>query len=710
MGRKPKNNRPPDHRESGPNPPAPATYKAAAVGAALLLAIFLVFGQTLRHGFVNYDDPLYVQENPHVTQGLTAEGIGWAFTTCHGSLWGPLTWLSHLADCQFHGLNAGGHHLTNVLLHAASTILLFLVLWRMTGDLWPSAFVAAVFAIHPLQAESVAWVAERKGLLSGLFFMLTLAAYVGYVRHAFSMVRYLTVVAVFALGLMAKPVLVTLPFLLLLLDYWPLGRLSSPEADGQDKQRSFPWRFVVEKLPLLALAAAACVATPLAQGSAVVSLDVIPLSVRISNALVSYVAYVEKLFCPTGLAVFYPHPGTSLPIGEAAGAFVALAVVSVGVFWGRRKFPYLFVGWFWYLGMFVPMIGLVQIGTHAMANRYMYLPQIGLCIALAWGVAETLATWPRWRWACGIITALVLFGLINFAWQQTSYWRDSKTLWNHALACTSRNATAHNNLGLALADRKETDKAIAQYREALKINPNFTDAHNNFGVALAGRGQTDKAIAHFQRALTVNSNLEKTHYNLGNALARRGELDEAVAHYRRALEINPGLVGAYCSLGSVLARQGDLVEAADCLQKALKIKPDHADVRYNLGVILDRQGHVADAMIQWREAVRRQPNDTGVLDQLAWKLATCPDASIRNGAEAVDLAERAARLSSGREPSILGTLAAAYAEAGKFPEAVKTAETAASLASKRGDTALAGALRTQIRSYRSGSPYHEAQP
>ena len=364
------------------------TYTVAAVCGFLLLAVALVFGQTVRHDFVNYDDNAYVYENPQVAGGLTAHGIAWAFTSFHVSNWHPLTWLSHMLDCQFYGLHAGGHHLTNVLLHAATAILLFLVLRRMTGDLWPSAFVAAVFAIHPLRAESVAWVAERKDVLSGLFFMLTLGAYAGYARRPFSLGRYLTVVLLFALGLMAKPMLVTLPFVLLLLDYWPLGRIGPHRRTGISSFR----RVVVEKIPLLALTAASCVATVIAQGTAVIAIDVIPLPSRIANALVSYVAYMGQLFYPAGLAVLYPHPEGGLPIWKVAASSLVLAGISAAALVWRRRFPYLFVGWFWYVGMLVPVIGLVQVGLHAMADRYTYLPQIGLCIAVTWGVAQLAAS------------------------------------------------------------------------------------------------------------------------------------------------------------------------------------------------------------------------------------------------------------------------------------------------------------------------------
>ena len=700
------------------------TRKAAAVCALLLLAVALVFGQTVGHEFINYDDDQYVYENPQVTGGLTARAVAWAITAGHASNWHPLTWLSHMLDVQLFGLNAGGHHLTNVLLHAAVAILLFLVLWRMTGALWRSAFVAAVFAVHPLRVESVAWVAERKDVLSGLFFMLTLWAYVGYARRPFSLGRYLMVTVLFGLGLMAKPMLVTLPLVLLLLDYWPLGRMGLPAAAGgsfalsdrelkgtqegqavqkrSDARRAKPEervvygntssdegcsatqqmsvfqqprRVVIEKLPLLALTAASCVATFFAQGRAVIPIDAIPISSRIANALVSYVAYIGKFFYPVGLAIFYPHPGVGLPIGEVVGSTLALAGITTAVLIWRRRFPYLLVGWFWYVGMLVPVIGLVQVGEHSMADRYTYLPQIGLCLSVTWGIAQLTAPWRHRRWVCGAASLLAVLVLMGLAWRQTSHWRDNETLWTHVLASTANNYRAHNNLGVVMAERGAIDEAIAHYRKALEIRPSSAEALNNLGVALAGRGEVDEAIADYQKALRIEPDDAKTHNNLGIALANRGRMDEAIAHYRKALEI----------------------------------KPDSAKAHFNLGLALDRQGKTADAVIQWRESVRLQPDHTNFLNQLAWVLATCPTESIRNGAEAVDLAERAVRSSGGQEPAILDTLAAAYAEAGRFTEAVATVERAVSLASVRGDTAMADILRPRIELYQARFPHRETR-
>ncbi len=497
------------HRDGILPVPASGTQKCRqvlAVGGFLLLAVALVFGQAVRHEFVNFDDD-DVFENPHVSQGVSTQSIAWAFTHSHGNNWIPLTWISLMLDCQLYGLHAGGYHLTNVLLHAATAILLFLVLHRMTGRLWPSAFVAALFAVHPLRAESVAWVSERKDVLSGLFFMLTLAAYVSYVHHRPSLLRYLAVMVFFALGLMAKAMLVTLPLVLLLLDYWPLGRLAAsstpPHCNGgafvgsanlrqTDLGRfSLAVRLVVEKLPLFALVAVSCVATVWAQGSALAPVEYLPLGLRTGNALISYVAYLGQLFFPVGLAVFYPHPEGNLPAWKIIGAMLVLAAISAGVWAYRRRRPYLLVGWLWYLGILVPVIGLVQVGLQAMADRYTYLTQIGLYISLVWAGADLCRSWSYRRWLCRAASSLVLVILMGCAWRQTSFWCDSEALWTHALACTSWNKVAYSNLARALADRGQVDAAIAHYQKALEIKPDFAEAHYSLGNALARRGQVD---------------------------------------------------------------------------------------------------------------------------------------------------------------------------------------------------------------------------
>ncbi len=435
------------------------TSKAVlAVSCFLVVAVLAVFGRTVvqKYPFIDFDDGEYVYENSHVTGGLSLGEAGWAFTHFSASNWHPLTWLSHMLDCQIYHRSdqpyqqaAWGHHLTNVLLHAGAAVLLFLALWRLTVAVWPSALVAALFAIHPLRVESVAWISERKDVLSGLFFMLTLLAYAGYARRP-SVLRCFWVVLAYALGLLAKPMLVTLPFVLLLLDYWPLGRLAG-------------WRrCFAEKIPLFVLAAASCVVTVLAQRGVIAAVERLSFQDRAANALVSLVAYLGKFLWPTNLAIFYPHPQASLESWKVVGALALLAAVTaVAAVW-RRKYPHLIVGWLWYLGMLVPVIGLVQVGGQAMADRYTYLPNIGLGIALAWSLAVLVARRPALRTAAVFASAAAIVVLMAWAWRQTGFWRDSEDLWRRAVDCTERNSIAHNSLAPSWGSRQKAARETSR--------------------------------------------------------------------------------------------------------------------------------------------------------------------------------------------------------------------------------------------------------
>jgi tetratricopeptide (TPR) repeat protein len=649
-------------------------------GVCIFLAaiIWVVFGQTLGHEFVNFDDNDYVYENPTVTRGLSLKGVEWAFTHIVEFNWHPLTIMSHMLDCRLYGLNAGGHHLTNILLHTATAILLFLVLRRMTGFLWRSAFVAAVFAVHPLRVESVAWVSERKDVLSGLFFMLTLWAYARYVRHPFSLGRYLSVMFLFALGLLSKPMVVTLPFVLLLLDYWPLNRFApltlAPAVTGNGdsmKNHSVPWRLILEKIPLLVLAGAACVATMVAQKDIIISA---PLALRIGNAMVSYVVYLCMMLCPVGLAVLYPYPEDGLPGWEITLAVMLLAGISCGVFLRRQKEPYLLIGWLWYLEMLIPAIGLVQSGLRAYADRYTYLPQIGLYLLLTWAVADLCAGWRYRRVVLGGGATIILVALIFCARVQTSYWRNSESLWTHTLACTSDNYIVHNSLGYTLLQKGNVDEAIAHFQKAVQIKPGYVEAYYNAGNALLQKGNVDEAITYYQKALQIIPDYTKACYNLGNALLQKGNVDEAIVYYQKALENHPDYAEAHNNLGNALLKQGRVNEAVTHYQKALQINPDSPDV----------------------------------LNNLAWLLATCPDAHIRDGVQAVKYAERACELTHYGVTVLVGTLAAAYAEAGRFDDALAAAQKACALASAAGEQDLLEKNQKLLALYRAHQPYHEA--
>ena len=587
----------------------PLEIRAHSHRLTILVCIFLaavvwaVFGQTRLHDFVNYDDTDYVYGNPVITQGLTWNGTVWAFTHRHAGNWHPLTTLSHMLDCQIYGLHPAGHHLTNVLLHAVTVILLFLLLGNLTGAFWRSAFVAAVFAIHPLRVESVAWVAERKDVLSGLFFVLTLWAYARYVqcfqvKNSRSKVWYGLALGWFALGLMSKPMLVTLPFILLLLDYWPLNRIENRGfgiADGR--------RLVGEKLPFFLLAAVDCGVTFLAQNKAAWSFQSIDFPSRMGNALISYVLYLGQMVLPVNLAVLYPHPGNYLFMGKVALSLLVLILISAGVLIGRRRQPWLLVGWLWYLGMLVPVLGLVQVGTQARADRYTYLPQIGLYFLLTWSVAAIGSKWPWRRAVLGTAAAVILAGLMTVAHVQTRYWKDSLTLWTHTLDCTSGNYTAYNNLGIALADQGKPAEAMRCYSQAIQLKPDYADAQRNLGAMLILQGNVDEAVQHLDRALQLKPDFAEAHNDLGVVLAQKGKPDEAVQHFGRALQFNPDYAPSHRNLGSLLVLQGRLDEAVQHLNRALQLKLDFAEADNDLGAALAAQGNLNDARLHFQRAL-----------------------------------------------------------------------------------------------------------
>jgi protein O-mannosyl-transferase len=602
----------------------------------ILLAgiVWIVFGQTLRHEFVNYDDDEYVRGNPRITTGLTLEGIRWAFTHVHAANWHPLTTISHMLDCQLYGLQPWGHHLTNVLLHAAATVFLFLALRQLTGAHWPSAFVAAVFAIHPLRVESVAWVAERKDVLSGVFFMLTLWAYARYARsNRPSSGRYIIALALFALGLLCKPTLVTLPFVLLLLDYWPLRRfaLQSPgskppgsmrdhvairHSENPSRGGSLPTKpvqyLLIEKIPFFVLSAASCVATILAQERAVRTIQQLNFGDRVANAMVSYVAYLGQMIWPVGLSLVYPYHVGGRIIAQALLASLVLLIISVVFFIWRRKYPFLLVGWLWFLGVLVPMIGIVQVGSQARADRYTYLAQIGLYLLVTWGALELPTKWRGGREVLIAVAVLIVTGLTADSYLQTSYWRNGETLWSQALANTSDNALAQSNLGDALMRKGQLDDAVVHLRKALEIKANFAEANNSLGYVLMKKGQLDEAVVHFRKALASNPNFAEANNNLGFVLMKKGQMDDAVVYFRKAVEINPEYPNANYNLafalGYALAQKGNMADAITSYRAALRIRPNDPIVRNNLAASLAAMGKTDEAIEQFREVLRLDGN------------------------------------------------------------------------------------------------------
>lgn len=681
--------------QSGENrrrlPKGVRSHRITIVICLFLIVITLaVFGQTLRYGFVNFDDDLYVYKAPAIQAGLTVKGLALAFTSPHARNWHPLTTISHMLDCQLYRLKAGGHHATNVLLHTIAVLLLFRVLWQMTDALWKSATVAALFAVHPLHVESVAWVSERKDVLSAVFFLLMLGAYFRYTR-ARSVTRYLAVAVLFVAGLMAKPMLVSAPVILLLLDYWPLRRFEQlfltrerAKAAKSGDQWHVRRDLFLEKIPLLAIAAGSCVITFILQKRATGAIPPLPFLWRIENAVVTYVIYAWETLWPARLAVFYPHPNDTLTIWEILLAIGLLLAMTVAAIVFRRKGPYLFTGWFWYVGMLLPVIGLVQVGEQGHADRYTYLPHVGLFVLAVWLVADVTAASQR-RSRGAVASAVIIIVALGWAaFIQTSYWRNSETLWTRALAVTSNNDVAHNNLGYLCADRGELDKAISHFEAASRIRSSKRDPHYSAGSAFV-------------------------QVNLADALSRKGQSDEAIVHYDEAIKSQPNYADAYYNRGNILFTEGRIDEAMADWEKTLQIRPDDADAHTCLGNALLRRGSVKEAVAQYQDAIALAPEDPHSRINMAWVLATAPDASIRDGIKAVEFAQQAMELSGSKDPKFLRTLAAAYAESGRFSEAIATARQAMMTATVQGKAGLAHVLYGDVELYRANVPLRAAK-
>jgi tetratricopeptide (TPR) repeat protein len=618
--------------------------KLLFIGLLLAALTFAVYGQMIGHGFIRFDDESYITQNPIVQRGLSMDGLVWAFSSPHVYNWHPLTWLSHMVDVQLFGLKAGGHHLMSLLFHIVNTLLLFLILRAMTGSLWRSAAVAALFALHPLHVESVVWASERKDVLSTLFYLLTLWFYLQYVKQP-GFRRYWPVLFCYAAGLLAKQMAVTLPFLLLLLDYWPLGRLlpadatpavlPQPEAlsagitrkrkknrtalpaaavnrrerivpSGVDWSRLIP--LVREKLPLFALAAAASIMIFLVQSETgiVKSAMQYPLSARMENAVFSYAAYLVKTIFPIHLAIFYPHPGTALPFWQVGGA--ALLILLITVFVLRAGRPYLVTGWFWYLGTLVPVIGLVQVGLQGMADRYTYVPLIGIFMIIAWGLPELAAERQSRKAILIPVAAAGLCVLTILTWFQVGTWRDDITLYSHAAEVTSGNDWAEYNLGLSLAGEGRFDEALPHFQEAIRIRPGYADAYLNIGVIQALRGNLDGASANFTRVLEIQPDHVEARRNFALTLLRRGDLDGAASHIRILRQSRPNDPESWFLTGLLSTKQGNPAEAESAYAQAIRLRPDYAEAQNNLGILLARQGRIEAAIGRFREALRIRPD------------------------------------------------------------------------------------------------------
>jgi len=598
------------------------------LGMLLAAATLAVYWPVRTHEFVNFDDQEFVTQNVYVRQGFTRPGIVYAFTgTCAGN-WHPLTILSHMLDVECYGFKAGCHHMTSALLHVCNALLLFLLLRGMTDAVGRSAFVAGLFALHPLHVESVAWVAERKDVLSTLFWLLALLAYRWYTARP-SRRRYLAVLAPFVLGLMAKPMLVTLPFVLLLLDYWPLGRMQLSQSGASDLFRLLGTglrenrRLLIEKIPLFILAIGTAVLTLFVQhhSDAIKGLTVYPLAVRTGNALLSYWLYIWKAVLPRHLAVFYPHPGADLSALQVAGAALALAAVSAGVVRFARRHPYLATGWLWYLGALVPVIGIVQVGGQAMADRYTYVPLIGIYVMLAWGVPALLRARPGLARHLPSIALVLLLAHAYGTSMQLRHWRNSITLWERALAATPANEQAHNNLGTALDDAGRPEAAMRHYQAALRIDPRSVLALNNVGLAFAARGDHRAAIRQYSRALAIRPDYAGAHNSLSVSLVQSGRPAEAEVHSQAAVRLMPDWPEARVNLANVLILRGREQEALTQFSEALRLHPGHIGVLRNLAVGLARQGKANEALAHFSQILARTPRSAQAHHMLGVALA-----------------------------------------------------------------------------------------
>ena len=617
----------------------------------LIIAVLSVFWQVKNNDFVNYDDPRCVPENVHIQSGFNSNDLKWAFTTNHTGFWQPLTWLSFMLDFKLFRLNPGGYHIVNLLFHIANTVLLFLVLNRMTHALSKSAFVAALFAFHPLHVESVAWIAERKDVLSAFFWMLTMGAYVFYVEKP-GLKKYLLILLFFSLGLMAKPMLVTLPCVLLLLDYWPLARLrfnhslDIPKISESKKEKKLArkiasrakgkklsppdqsllwqrlWPFIREKIPLFTLSAISAMLTFIGQQErgALESLEVFPIGARIGNVFISYAGYIGKMIYPHSLAAFYPHQGTT-PLWEISLAAIFVLIATLLIIRWAARMPYLAMGWLWYLGTLVPVIGIIQVGMQSMADRYTYIPMIGVFVATTWAVTDIARNWRYRQYILAAGAGIVLSALMFSTWTQVKYWQNSITLFEHAIQVTDNNYLAHNNLGFALSNARKREEATAHYKEAIRSKPRYENAYFNLGNNLSAQGRTDEAILCYQEALKLQPNYAKAHNNLAALLFSKKMFKEAIGHYREALKTDPTNSLTHYNLGVAWMSIDHFEDAIGQFQEAVRINPRFIDAHNAWGIALARSGKTGEAIDHFREALRIKPDFRGAEDNLRVALA-----------------------------------------------------------------------------------------
>jgi tetratricopeptide (TPR) repeat protein len=720
------------------------------ISVSLFTASLVMFGQTCRNGYTNWDDPAYVEQNSRVLTGFNVTNFEWAFTTFHAANWHPLTWLSLQLDAQLFGPRPWAFHLTNVLLHGANTVLVFWLLRKATGDAWCSCLAAIFFGFHPLHVESVAWITERKDVLSAFFWLMACLTYGWYASRP-QWPRYLIVLVVFGAGLLVKPMLVTLPFVFLLLDFWPLGRiqqLSGDHATNSDMVTAAPrfgiGRILWEKVPFLILSVASSAITLCAQvqSNALRSLDEYPLTARGANALCAYCAYLGQMFWPSNLGLFYVHIDPAQRTWGALAALAFLVLVTVTVCVQRRSFPYLPVGWFWYLGTLVPVIGLVQVGTSARADRYTYVPLIGLLVAIVWLTAD-LARRARMFPIAAIFGVFLTLACALSCWTQLGYWRSTTILWEHTLEACGDSAVAHMNLAAEYAKRGQHERSARHYRDVVRFEPDNAYAHHDLGVALHRLGRVEDAIQQYREAARAQSDWAWPRFSLGITLAKAGNPDEARAQLEEALRCDPQFAQAHGELGKLLFSVGHLDEAIPHLTMAAESRIADAQIDYDLAQILASRGRYQDviALLQrsaeshprdfnlyclmgyalqrsgdkdaaanaYREATRLNPAWREILNARAWRLATDPDAKHREGDLAVELAQQVCSAPGNRDAKYLDTLAAAYAERGDFVRAIELGRKAAETAFADGQEQLLPAIEKRVRLYRAERPFRAVE-
>ena len=592
--------------------------KFTLICLVLALVTAALYWPITRDAFINFDDEVYIVGNPHVTTGLTWTNVVWAFQSGEQANWHPLTWMSHMVDCNLFQLNPGGHHLTNLLFHVANTLLLFLLLNQMTGALWRSAFVAAFFAWHPLHVESVAWASERKDTLSTFFWLLTLLAYARYARqfkiqNSKFKIFYALALFFFTCGLMSKPMVVTLPFVLLLLDYWPLNRIQNSEF----RIRNLKW-LLLEKIPFFLLAAAGSAVTFLIQKTAG-AMWATSWDTRLENVVLAYVRYISKLFWPQDLAIVYSHPG-HWPALLAAGAALLLLLWTALSIFRARQYPYLPVGWFWFLGTLVPTIGLVQVGAQSIADRYTYIPSIGFFIVVAWGARDLMRRWPEKEKFLPIAGGVALVGCLGVTSIQIGYWQNSEKLFLHAIEVSTDNYVAENCLGKAFEKEGRNDRALVLYTDAAKIAPRYPQSQFNLALALLAFGKTNEALDHLRAAAALEPGDADIQYDLGIYFKLNGSPDDAVRGFQAALADRPDFPEAHTELGNQLVRQEKFAEAASHFAATVRLKPDDPEARFNLGLALLDSRQPAEAAAQFSEELRLTPNATKAHFRLAQAL------------------------------------------------------------------------------------------